>query len=148
MDSGGKIAAVAITLWVGALWSIGYIAAPTLFMALSDRSLAGMLAGKMFTVVAFIGMAAGPYLLIHRLVVHGAAAMKQVFFWVVFAMLALTLIGYFGIQPVIESLRVEGGPAHVMRSMTASRFQQWHGIASFLYLIESLLGLVLVLRSK
>ena len=31
---------IAITLWVGGLWAIGYIAAPVLFSSLGDRQLA------------------------------------------------------------------------------------------------------------
>jgi len=38
------LAAWAITLWVGGLWAVGYLAAPMLFYNLSDRMLAGMVA--------------------------------------------------------------------------------------------------------
>ena len=51
-----KLQFVAITLWVGGLWAIGYIVAPSLFAHLDDRALAGMLAGKMFTLMAYIGL--------------------------------------------------------------------------------------------
>lgn len=40
---------IAITLWVGGLWVIGLIVAPSLFHTLTDRSQAGMLAGQFFT---------------------------------------------------------------------------------------------------
>jgi hypothetical protein len=146
MNNFQKLAEIALVLWVGSLWAIGYIAAPTLFSALSDRQLAGMLAGKMFTVIAYVGMVCGIYLLFYRLVTQGGAALKQLVFWVAFAMVVLTLIGYFGIQPIIQNLKVEGGAASVMHTVTASRFAAWHGIASILYLIQSLLGVVLVLR--
>lgn len=146
MNNFQKLAAIAIVLWVGGLWSIGFIAAPTLFSALGDRQLAGMLAGRMFTVTAYVGMACGAYLLFYRLVTQGGTALKTLFFWVVFAMLALTLIGHFGIQPIIQGLKVEGGAAQVMHGVVADRFARWHGIASILYVIQSLLGLVLVLR--
>ncbi|HLD08511.1 MAG TPA: DUF4149 domain-containing protein, partial [Methylophilaceae bacterium] len=64
-----KFALIVITLWVGALWAIGYLAAPVLFYALQeDRQMAGILAGKMFTLVAYIGIGSAFYLLIHRLV--------------------------------------------------------------------------------
>ena len=42
---------LALTAWVGALWAIGYIAAPLLFAHLADRATAGSLAGSMFSVV-------------------------------------------------------------------------------------------------
>ena len=45
-----KLALIAITLWVGALWAIGGIAAPTLFYHLADKMQAGNLAGQMFEI--------------------------------------------------------------------------------------------------
>lgn len=143
-----RLAAIAIVLWVGSLWAIGFIAAPTLFSALQDRQLAGMLAGRMFTVTAWVGIGCGAYLLFHRLVTQGPAAFKQLYFWLVLAMLGLTLIGHFGIQPILEGLKLEGGPAEVMRSVVADRFARWHGIASILFLLQSVLGLILVMRAR
>ena len=143
-----NLALIAITLWVGGLWAIGGITAPTLFANLADKQLAGMLAGKLFTLMAYIGIGCGVYLLIHRLASEGARAFKQWFFWIVLAMLVLTLIGHFGIQPIIQQLKVEGGAAAVMESVVANRFARWHGIASILYLMQSLLGLTLVLKQR
>ena len=79
-----KLALISVTLWVGALWAIGYLAAPILFYHLPDRQLAGSLAGEMFTFVAYIGMACGAYLLLNRLTKFGGQAFKQGFFWAVF----------------------------------------------------------------
>lgn len=141
------LALITMTLWVGGLWAIG-MAAATLFAALSDKQLAGMLAGKLFTNIALIGIACGFYLLIQRLASQGTQVFKQWFFWIVLAMLALTLIGHFGIQPIIHSLKLEGGTAAVMASVTASRFARWHGVASILYLLQSLLGLALILKQR
>lgn len=141
--------ATAIVLWVGSLWAIGLIAAPTLFSVLKDNTqLAGLLAGKMFTLTAYIGMACAFYVLIYRLAVEGTSAFKQWFFWIALAMLALILIGHFGVQPIIQSLKVEGGAAEVMQSVVANRFARWHGIASILYVIQSLLGLMLVIKQR
>lgn len=141
--------ATAIVLWVGSLWAIGLIAAPTLFSVLKDNTqLAGMLAGKMFTLTAYIGMACAFYVLIYRLAVEGTGAFKQWFFWIALAMLALILIGHFGVQPIIQSLKVEGGAAEVMQSVVANRFARWHGIASILYVIQSFLGLILIIKQR
>ena len=141
--------AIAIVLWVGSLWAIGLIAAPTLFSVLSDNTqLAGLLAGKMFTLTAYVGMACGFYVLIYRLAVDGTGAFKQWLFWIALAMLALTLVGHFGVQPIIQSLKVQGGTAEVMQSVVANRFARWHGIASILYVIQSLLGLMLVIKQR
>ncbi len=144
-----KLALVMITLWVGGMWAVGYLVAPTLFYTLHDnRMMAGELAGKMFTLIAYLGMASAFYLMIQRLVRFGTTALKQGFFWAVFVMLLLTLAGHFGIQPIIASLKAQAMPADIMDSVFASRFKTWHGVASIAYLVQSLLGLVLVLKAR
>lgn len=139
---------VAVTLWVGGLWVTGYMAAPVLFHALSDRMLAGMLAGRMFTMISYIGMACGAYLLVYRIGRSGGSAFKEGFFWAVLVMLILTIAGHFGIQPIIERLKEAALPRDVMQTVFRDRFRAWHGISSILYLIQSLLGLFLVLSRK
>lgn len=143
-----KLALIVITLWVGALWAIGYLAAPTLFHALADKKTAGMLAGRMFDLVAYVGIASAFYLLLHRLISAGTSALKQGFFWAVVVMLVLTLAGHFGMQPMMAQLKAAAMPADVMQSVFASRFKTWHGVASIAYLIESLLGLVLIFKAR
>lgn len=141
-----NLSLIAVTAWVGGLWAIGYIAAPTLFAAAPDRAIAGMLAGKMFTWIAYLGTGCGFFLLIHRLARFGTGALKQAFFWAALVMLLLTVAGHFGIQPIMESLKAQALPKEVMQSVFKDRFATWHGISSILYLIQSLLGLVLVLK--
>lgn len=142
------LALILITAWVGGLWAIGYLAAPALFYTLDDKHLAGMLAGKMFTWVAYLGIAGGFYLLIHRLARFGTQALKQGFFWAALVMLLLTLAGHFGIQPILAQLKTQAMPSDVMQSVFASRFRAWHGMASIAYAFESLLGMVLVFKAR
>lgn len=148
MRTQDKIALIFITAWVGALWAIGYLAAPALFYTLADKTMAGMLAGKMFSWVAYLGLVSGFYLLIHRLFLQGTMALKQGFFWAVVAMILLTLAGHFGIQPVLAQLKAQAFPADVMHSIFRDRFVTWHGVASIAYLVESLLGVMLVLKAR
>ena len=138
---------IVITLWVGALWTTG-LSAYVLFDSLQDKQLAGSLAGKLFTVVSYIGMVSGFYLLIQRLLDYGTSALKQSFFWAVFGMLLLVLAGHFGIQPILAQLKADAMPADVMHSIFAERFGKWHGVASVAYLVECLLGFVLVLKAR
>lgn len=142
------LAGTVLVLWIGGIWAIGYIAAPVLFASLGDKQLAGMLAGKLFGVIAWVGIAAATYLLLYRLVRDGAGALKTVFFWIVAVMLALTLAGHFGIQPILQGLKDQAMPQAVMQSVFADRFQRWHGVSSIVYLIESVLGLILVWRAN
>ena len=138
---------IVITLWVGALWTTG-LNAYVLFDSLQDKQLAGSLAGKLFTVVSYIGMASGFYLLIQRLLDYGMGALKQSFFWAIFVMLLLVLAGHFGIQPILAQLKADAMPADVMHSIFAARFGKWHGVASVAFLVECLLGFVLVLKAR
>ena len=138
---------IVVTLWVGALWTTG-LTAYVLFDTLQDKQLAGSLAGKLFTIVSYIGMASAFYLLVQRLLDYGTGALKQGFFWAVFVMLLLILAGYFGIQPILAQLKADAMPADVMHSIFAQRFGKWHGIASVAYLVECLLGFVLVLKVR
>lgn len=133
-----------ITLWVGALWAIGYLAAPTLFRLLDDRMQAGQLAGEMFTYVAWLGIASACYLLVFLALRKNGAAFKSGVFWLVVLMLLLTLAGHFGIQPILAQLKADSFPREVMESAVRSRFMAWHGVSSVVYLVESLLGLLLV----
>ena len=47
------------TLWVGGLWIVGYVVAPSLFARLDDTRLAGELAGGLFDLMAWISMVCG-----------------------------------------------------------------------------------------
>ncbi len=136
--------AIAITLWIGGLWVIGFVVAPTLFYTLSDRALAGSLAGSLFTLIAYIGMGCAIYMLLFRLVRFGGACFKQGIFWIVLVMLLLTLAGVFGMQPILAGLKHQALPQEAVESVFRDRFAAWHGVASVLYVIQSLLGVLLV----
>lgn len=135
---------LAIALWVGGLCAIGYVAAPTLFAQLTDRTLAGQLAGSLFAIMAWVGVVAGGYLLLFLLVRRGWRAMKTAVFWLVLGMLVLTLAGHFGIQPILAQLKADALPRQVMESALRDRFAAWHGVSSAVYLAQTLLGIWLV----
>lgn len=141
------LAALAITAWVGGLWATGYLAVPVLFSAQPDRQLAGDLAGEMFIRLGYLGMVCGIYLMIRRIGISGQAALRQPLFWVMAAMLLLTLAIQFGIQPIMASLKAQALPLDVMHSAFADRFKMLHGVSSVIYLIESLLGAFLVIKT-
>ncbi|MBI3901746.1 MAG: DUF4149 domain-containing protein [Nitrosomonadales bacterium] len=142
------LAQLAVTAWVGGLWGIGYLSVPVLFQSLPDRMLAGALAGKMFALIAYVGLASACYLLIYHLSTSGRAALRLPQFRIVAAMLLLTLIGQFVLQPIMADLKAQVFPGDVMHSALADRFKALHGIASISYLAQSLLGLALVLKAK
>lgn len=142
---------IAATLWVGGMWAIGYVVAPVLFSRLGDRALAGLVAGKLFSLIAWTGIACATYLLLFRLMRYRAAALRQGVVWIVALMLVLVCAGEFGVQPVMAALKEQALPRQVMESVLRDRFAAWHGVSSVLYVIQSLLGALLVVllgRSK
>lgn len=136
-----------LTAWVGSLWAVGYLAVPVLFSAQPDRQLAGMLAGRMFTVSGYFGMLCAAYLLAHLLLTKGHSALRTAPFRIMATMLLVALVIQFGIQPVMADLKLQALPLDVMHSDLAGQFRVLHGASSIAYLIESLLGAYLLIKS-
>lgn len=139
-----------VTLWVGSLWTVGYIVAPTLFGTLPDRVLAGSIAGSLFRIEAWLSLVSALALLVLMKLKEGMPQGVTRRFWLslILGMLACTLIGYFGVQPFMAALRESAGPGGVMESAVRTRFAVIHGVSSAFYLIQSLLGIALVLKAR
>lgn len=143
------VQAIAVTFWVGALWTSGLLVAPLLFRMLEDRTLAGTIAGSLFATTTLIGIVCGACILIvWFLSQRGRAPHHYVLAWLVVAMLAVALIGQYGIQPVLASLRAQAYPQPVMQSIFADSFSRWHAVAGIFYLVQSLLGAGLVISMR
>lgn len=139
------------SLWAGSLWTVGYLVAPTLFAVLSDRVLAGTIAGRLFRTEAWLSIFCAVALI--ALIKFGAPARDAVvarkrLLWLISGMLLCTLIGYFGLQPFMAALRDAAGPGGVMASEMKMRFGILHGLAAGFYLIQSLLAVALVLKIR
>ncbi len=136
------------TLWVGSLWTIGYIVAPTLFATLEDRALAGSIAGRLFRVEAWLSIVCGSLLLL--LVMRAGQAFdarqRKHMLFVIVGMVLCALISHFGIQPYLAALRETAGAGGVMSADIQARFGQLHGISSGIYMVQSVLGVLLVLK--
>ena len=139
-------ALLAACAWVGGMWTTGYLVTPVLFQTLEDRQLAGLLAGKLFALSSDVGIICALYLLLYYFIGGGQRALRYRVVWVVAIMLLLTLIGLFGIQPMMANLKMQALPAEVMHSAFAEQFRMWHGVASIIYLVQSLLGILLILK--
>jgi len=135
---------ITIALWAGGMWAIGYVVAPVLFSSLGDRQLAGMLAGKLFALIGWIGLGSAAYLLIFLLARWGGGFFRSAVFWLVLLMGLSVAASQFGLQPLLAQMKADALPREVMESVLRDRFATWHGISSILYLVQSLLGLWLV----
>ncbi|MET3131320.1 hypothetical protein AAKU55_001579 [Oxalobacteraceae bacterium GrIS 1.11] len=134
------------TLWAGNLWTIGYVVAPTLFATLADRVLAGTVAGSMFRTGAWLSILFA--LLMLALLRADAknlpAPRRRMLCGIVLAMLVVTLINYFGIQPVVAALREAAGPGGIDASPFKRQFGLLHGASMLLYLMQSVLAACLI----
>ena len=134
-----------IAIWLGSQMAIGYIAAPVLFSQLADRTLAGGLAGAMFSVMAWVSLACGAYLLLYLIAIKRRGVFRSSVFWLVTLMLGITAISHFGIQPLMAQLKHDALPLPVTESAFHDRFALWHGVSSGLYLLQTMLGAALVI---
>ena len=139
-----QFTALLITFWVGGLWVTGVIAS-ILFDAIDDRQLAGNVAGQLFEMVSYIGIASGLLLLAQRFIAFGVQSLKQRYAWIIMSMVLLILVGYFGVQSHLAQLKENAYPIDVMQSVYAGQFAAWHGVSGVIYLIECLLGAMLVI---
>ena len=137
-----------VTLWAGSLWTVGYLAAPLFFITLQDRSLAGTIAGTLFRAEAWLSLVCG-VLLITIFRADPDLPSRNACKRLVIGMLLCVLVGYFGLQPFMAEIRAAAAQAGgVMDEALRARFGLLHGVASLIYLVQSLLAVALVLRSR
>ncbi len=128
---------ILLTIWVGGMWVTGYIVAPVLFKML-DKQVAGNVAGQLFSIISYIGLFAAVFLILNIVFKQGfKSAHWQL--WVLIVMASLILVGQFILQPMMVELKTSG-----LSAENLVKFGRLHGMASVLFLINSLAGLALV----
>ncbi len=133
-----------LTLWVGGLWAIGFIAVPMAFVNLGDVSLAGNYAGQLFTAINLLGLGCGGVLIFTKIIQHKLKVKQLWRFWVLVLMVAMTLVFSMYLQPEIAELKQLAWQTE--QSLT-DRFSLLHDLSKNLYLLLSLFGLALVLST-
>ncbi|MBX3623701.1 MAG: DUF4149 domain-containing protein [Rhizobacter sp.] len=109
-----RLAAVTAALWAGLILGIGLIAAPAAF-AILQRSVAGAVAGRMFTHEAYAGLAFSALLLwaVRRVsredAEAGQGSQLSLPFVLVLIALFCTVFGHFGVQPMMAAARAGEG---------------------------------------
>jgi hypothetical protein len=115
-------------LWAGSLWSVGLWVTPILFAVESDHRLAGVLAGRIFSIETYVGVAVA----VLALLLPG----RTKFAWGYLA--AVLLAGNeWGLRPVMVAAREHG-------SAMGLTFGAWHGVSAVIYLAACLALLILV----
>jgi hypothetical protein len=135
-------------LWAGSLWALGYVAAPTVFGMLGSTQ-AGAIVGALLERQAWLAIACAVVLLVLvRLAADLDARRRRTLVVLVVAMLACAMVIYLGLQPAMARMREAAGPAGVRASPYWTQFATMHGVSQLLHVVESLLGAVLVLKSR
>lgn len=133
-----------LTLWVGSLWAIGYLAVPIAFANL-ETSIAGDYAGKLFFAVNILGIIAATILLISRLFIFGFKRFHLYWrSWMLLLMLALSLTFIAYLQPEMQTIKQHAWQSDIV---LAERFGTLHKLSENLYMLLSLFGLMLVLTT-
>jgi hypothetical protein len=137
-----KVRLLVAALWAGSLWAVGYLVAPTLFATLSDRTLAGSIAGSMFHAEAMVSLGCGVAMgvLLWLATPDWTPKRRRTALLLIVAMVMCTVASHFGLQPMMAELRATG----LVDDAVKSRFGLLHGISSVIYLVQSLLAAWLV----
>lgn len=120
---------VLIVLWAGSLWSLLWVAA-VLFRFLTDKHLAGVIAGRLFSIETYLGLVAA----VLAVLLPGRGR----FVWG-FAAAALLAVNEWLLTPAMQLARAHGGFANLS-------FGAWHGISAVLYVLACLGVLVLIYK--
>jgi hypothetical protein len=124
------------TVWVGALWTVGYLVAPALFAHIDSTAEAGRIAGELFSIVAVLGLACGGLLLLGLRGRRGRGA-GRLRAATILVMMLLVSASEWLVRPMMEAARLpDGAPG--------PDFGMLHGISAALYLGASLAGVFLV----
>jgi hypothetical protein len=115
-------------LWAGSLWSVGLWVTPIVFAVESDHRLAGVLAGRIFTIETYVGIAVAVF----ALLLPG----RTKFVWGYLAAVLLA-VNEWGLRPVMVVAREHG-------SAMGLTFGALHGVSAVIYLAACLALLVLV----
>lgn len=117
-----NLSRVVFVLFAGSLWALALWVAPTLFFAQGDRHLAGLLAGRLFSVETYLGLASAGLALLSP----GRAQRR----WL-FAAAGLLAVNEFVLKHLMES-------AHARGTALGLGFGAWHGVSAVLYVLAAL----------
>jgi hypothetical protein len=144
-----RIFSIVAALWVGGFVTVGYLVTPILFSTLGDRQVAGIVAGHIFRLEAYLSIALSLVLMLaaNFLIAKGENAYRLIR-WYLLAMLACAIGAGLILIPWMSSLRdlANADSISVMASSSAVLFSRLHSVSSSLFVIQGLLGIALLWR--
>ncbi len=122
---------VLLVLFAGSLWSLTWVTW-ILFHAQSDRHLAGLLVGPLFSIEAYLAVGVA----VLGLILPG----RSQFVWGYLAA-ALLAVNEWALRSVMVAARTHG-------SAFGLSFGAWHGVSMVLYLLASISVLILIWKNE
>lgn len=143
-----RVRLLVAALWAGSLWTIGYVVAPTLFLSLHDNVLSGTIVGFLLRTEAWLSVACAVILYVMVRLSSIEPARKRTLGMVIVAMLACALVIHVGVQPAMADLKEAAGAAGLKGSPQGKTFGMLHGVSQLVYLVESVLAGVLLVKMR
>ena len=138
-------------LWVGSFFTIAFMIVPTLFSGLGDRQVAGIVAASIFKYEAYLSVFLSALLMVTaNYFVRQGVNHYRIIRWILLGMLACAIAGAFILIPWMNGLRDQAlfAGLSLSESTNAVLFSRLHAASSSVFMIQSLLGLILVWRSS
>ena len=134
-------------IWVGSFLAVGFLVVPVLFSSLGDRQIAGLVAANLFKIISYIGVCVSTMLMISaNYYVRAGQDSYRLIRWILLGMLICSIGAAFILIPWMNNLRDQALylGLSVKETNNANLFSRLHGISSSLFLLQSLLGIVLL----
>ncbi len=148
MSWSGALQRIALTLWVGAMWGIGFIVVPVLFAGLQDRALAGEIAGSLFHLASYLAIACACAILLTEALRKTRRTGTWKFPGLIIVMLLVTLLAEFFVVPYMSSIQQQAVNGLVPGTPLHAQFTIWHRVATALFIFNSVLGMFAVLAME
>ena len=137
-------------LWVGSFITIGFLVVPVLFSSLGDKQVAGMVAASLFRFTAYLGIFISAALMVAaNYFVRLNKTQYRLTRWILLAMLACAITAGFILIPWMNALRDQALSLglSVRETSNADLFNRLHSVSSIVFMLQALLGLLLVWRT-
>jgi hypothetical protein len=134
-------------LWAGGAVLVA-IAASVLNRVMTDRVAFGETVSGLFRQEARLGLVCGLLLLGLIWFDQRLDARKRRTLLIVTVVMLTCILGYFVVQPMMAALREGAGAGGVMASSARKQFGMLHGVSMLLYLVQTVLAVVLVFKSR
>ena len=134
-----------LSVGVGGMLVLAYVAVPIIFQQLPDRIIAGKLAGEVLVYSNYLSLLCFSLLILFALQkdfqTNDIVNSDKIYLVLLLCVFGLIVINQFIVFPNMRELKDLVAPLDVMLSPKRAEFVWWHGVSSVLYLTHSLLGI-------